>query len=173
MQNLFKPKQALLALAMMLAPTLIYAQTQSGALDPSFGTGGKVTTDFGGSAGVSSFALQPDGKIVAAGGAFINGSPAFALARYNSNGALDAGFGAGGKVTTGFGGRYERATSVALQPDGKIVVAGQSVIDLFNDFLLARYNSDGALDNTFGAGGKVFTDFGFSAEAFSVAVQPD
>src|SRR5262245_31599334 len=111
MQNLLKPKQALLALVMVLAPTLIYGQTQSGTLDPSFGTGGKVTTDFGGSEGVSSLALQPDGKIVAAGGASINGSSVFALARYNSDGALDASFGTGGKVTTDFGGRYEGATS--------------------------------------------------------------
>jgi len=173
MQNLFKPKQALLALALALAPTLIYAQTQSGALDPGFGAGGKVTTDFGGSEGVSSLALQPDEKIVAAGGAFINGSSAFALARYNRDGALDAGFGAGGEVTTNFGGRYERATSVALQPDGKIVAVGQSVLGLFNDFALARYNSNGTLDASFGTDGKVITDFGVSAAANSVAVQPD
>ena len=66
----------------------------------------------------------------------------FALARYNSNGSLDAGFGSGGKVTTHFGFRdNEQALDVALQPDGKIIAAGAVVISAtFSDFALARYN---------------------------------
>jgi uncharacterized delta-60 repeat protein len=175
MKDLFKPTQAVLVLAMVLAPTLIYGQTQSGTLDASFGTGGKVTTDFAGSGdGAGAIAVQPDGKLVAAGGATINGQADFALARYNSNGTLDTSFGTGGRVTTDFGGRYEGASSVALQWDGKIVVAGGSVIGLYDNFALARYNSNGTLDTSFGTGGKVITDFGeVSAQADSVAVQPD
>jgi uncharacterized delta-60 repeat protein len=174
-QNLFKPVHALVALAITLAPTLIYSQTQSGTLDASFGTGGTVTTDFAGSGdGAAAIAVQPDGKLVAAGGATINGQIDFALARYNSNGTLDTSFGTGGRVTTDFGGRYERATSVAVQWDGKIVVAGGAVINVYNDFALARYHSDGTLDTNFGTGGKVITNFGeVSAQAYSVAVLPD
>jgi uncharacterized delta-60 repeat protein len=99
MQNLFKSKNALLtALAVLLAPTLVYGQTQSGTLDLSFGTGGKVTTDFAGNSdGAGAIAVQPDGKLVAAGGATINEQVDFALARYESDGTLDASFGTGGK----------------------------------------------------------------------------
>jgi uncharacterized delta-60 repeat protein len=175
----------MLALAMVLAPTLIYGQTQSGTLDTSFGTAGKVTTDFAGSGdGAAAVAVQPDGKIVVAGAATINGGADFALARYTSSGALDTTFGRGGKVTTDFGGIYEGATSVAVQRDGKIVVAGGSVVGLFNEFALARYNINGTLDSSFGTGGKVLTAFrcttasicgngAISAQAYSVAVQPD
>jgi uncharacterized delta-60 repeat protein len=139
MQNLFKSKNALLtALAVLLAPTLVYGQTQSGTLDLSFGTGGKVTTDFAGSGdGAGAIAVQPDGKLVAAGGATINEQVDFALTRYNSDGTLDASFGTGGKVITDFGGRNDLATSVAVQPDGKIVVA----VSGLGDFTLARYNN--------------------------------
>jgi uncharacterized delta-60 repeat protein len=176
LQHLFKPKKArLTALAVLLVPTLIYGQMQSGTLDASFGSGGRVTTDFAGSGdGAGAIAVQPEGKLVAAGGATINGEADFALARYDSNGALDTSFGTDGRVTTDFGGRYEGASSIALQGDGKIVVAGGSVIGLFDNFALARYNTDGTLDTTFGSGGKVITDFGeVSSQAYSVAVQPD
>jgi uncharacterized delta-60 repeat protein len=169
MQNFTKRTRALLALMMMLSPALVKAQS-SATLDPTFGTGGRVTTDMAGSV-----AVQPDGKLVMAGGAYVssNGNSAFALERFNSNGALDASFGTGGKVTTDFGGRFGGARSVALQPDGKIVAAGGLVIGLFNDFVVARYNSNGTLDTSFGTGGKVITDFGVSADAMSVGLQPD
>jgi uncharacterized delta-60 repeat protein len=174
-QNLFKSTHALLALAIALAPTLIHAQTRSGTLDASFGTGGQVTTDFAGAGdGVGGIAVQPDGKLVAAGAATINWQADFTLARYNSNGTLDTGFGTGGKVTTDFGGIYEGARSVALQGDGRIVVAGGSALGFYDNFALARYLSDGTLDTSFGTGGKVITSFGeVSSEASSVAVQPD
>jgi uncharacterized delta-60 repeat protein len=131
-----------------------------GSLDPSFGTGGKVTTDFAPfNSQASSVAIQADGKIVAAGSA---GSD-FALARYTSDGSLDTSFGTGGKVTTDFGPFGSGASSVAIQADGKIVAAGSAGSDFFatgklgSDFALARYNSDGSLDTTFGTGGKVTT----------------
>jgi uncharacterized delta-60 repeat protein len=189
LQHLFRPKNALLAaLALALAPTLIYGQTQSGTLDASFGVAGKVTTDFAGFGdGANALAVQADGKLVAVGGAtvFRNGvlDGDFALARYNSNGTLDTSFGTGGRVTTDLGGRSEGAGSVALQGNGKIVVGGTSVIGLFADFAVARYNSNGTLDTSFGTGGKVITEFAndtnrvalgqVSATAYSVAVQPD
>lgn len=84
----------------------------------------EVTTDFGTDAIPEEAAAQPDGKIVAAGGEF--GSQwRFALARYLPNGALDLSFGSDGKVTTGFGGNCAFGDDMALQPDGKIVVAGE------------------------------------------------
>ena len=93
--------------------------------DTSFGVGGKVITDFVGEEYATAVALQPDGKIVAVGLANDPsiGSAGFALARYLPNGTLDTTFGGDGRVITDFGG-YTLANAVALQPDGKIVVAG-------------------------------------------------
>jgi uncharacterized delta-60 repeat protein len=168
-----KLTRALLALAVVLGSNSIYGQS-GGVLDPTFGTGGKVTTDFAGADdGAGAVAVQPDGKLVVAGTANINGISEFAVARYNSNGSPDVSFGAGGKVTTDVGGSFEAVTAVTLQADGKIVVAGGAGVGLFRDFALARYNSDGTLDTSFGTGGKVLTDFGLSAQAQSVAVQLD
>ena len=156
--------------------------TPEGRLDDSFGTKGRVTTDFPGLAAVPSAVLvQPDGKIVVAGGAYplfvFAGN--FELARYNPDGSLDASFGNGGIVTTNFGfGSY--AFGLALQPDGKIVAAGTVFVDFSSDdssdtdFGLARYNADGTLDPSFGNGGKVRTDFdGYNDDAMAVLVQPD
>lgn len=97
-----------------------------GDLDQSFGTNGKVstvfpaqTTTFRPRSGISAIAIQPDGKIVAAGYAFISpdsvaNAPAFALTRYNADGSLDSSFGNGGKLTTYFNG-YEQVNAVAIQ----------------------------------------------------------
>ena len=171
----------ILRLALLLALQPVGAPLgrgrRPGDLDPTFGSGGKVTTDFGGGSDVAiGVALQPDGKIVAAGTTStpgVGGFSDFALARYNSDGSLDATFGSGGKVTTDFGGGAE---AVALQPDGKIVAAGSASpgATIFSDFALARYNPDGSLDATFGSGGKVTTEFtGNFDQANAVALQPN
>jgi uncharacterized delta-60 repeat protein len=146
-----------------------------GSLDATFGSGGKVTTEFtGGSDRASAVALQPDGKIVAAGTAFTGTSYNVALARYNPDGSLDATFGSGGKVTTEFTGNFDQANAVALQPNGKIVAAGNTGAGTSHDFALARYNPDGSLDATFGSGGKVTTDFtGGSDQATALSLQPN
>jgi uncharacterized delta-60 repeat protein len=156
----------------------------AGDLDASFGSGGKVTTDFAGSEDVAqAIAIQPNGRIVIAGHSCSVASCDFALARYLPDGTLDGGFGAGGSVTTDFGGSYDAARALALQADGKIVLAGFRCLggttgcptgsDL--DFALARYNPDGSLDATFGIGGKVTTDFSGASDdrAFGVALQAD
>jgi uncharacterized delta-60 repeat protein len=145
-------------------------------LDRTFGTRGKVTTDFGGRDGAAAVALQPDGKIVLAGTTTNSDTDIIhhvALARYNVDGTLDASFGSGGKVITGLGtSSDEWATGIALQSDGGLVIAG-STADPSN-FSLARYNSNGTLDANFGVGGKVITDFGTIAEgALGVALQSD
>jgi len=143
----------------------------AGTLDLTFGALGLVTTDFGGSVDRAfAMALQPDGKLVVVGDSDAN----FALARYNSDGSLDGGFGAGGKVVTSFGG-IDQASAVILQPDGKIVVAGQTDTGVSIDFALARYNSDGSLDGAFGSGGRVTTNFTGTSDDLgsAVALQSD
>lgn len=155
----------------------------NGTLDTTFGVNGKVTTDFPGLAAVASaVVVQPDGKILVAGGAFplFTFAGDFKLVRYNPNGSLDTTFGSGGIVTTSFQGQGSYAFSLALQSDGKIIAAGTAFVSFSSDdssntdFALARYNADGTPDTTFGSSGEVTTDFdGFNDDAFSVLVQPD
>jgi uncharacterized delta-60 repeat protein len=143
-------------------------------LDSSFGTGGKVFTNFASSTDViHAIALQSDGKIVAAGYAR-NATDDFAVARYNANGTLDTTFGTGGKVTTAFGSGADQAYGIAIQPDGKIVVTGQARMTT-DDFAVARYDTNGTLDATFGTGGKVTTDITSGATDYgrTVAIQSD
>jgi uncharacterized delta-60 repeat protein len=144
----------------------------NGSLDETFGTGGKVTTDFFNSSDICySIALQPDGKIVAAG--VMSGN--FALARYNPDGSLDTDFAENGKINFDFFGHDDSAQAVALQ-DGKILVAGYAYNagNTHSDFALARLNSDGLLDASFGVGGTATTDFfGDLDSVFGVAFQRD
>ncbi len=150
-----------------------------GSLDGSFGEGGTVTTDFGiGSAVARSVALQPDGMVVLAGSWDTDSGDVIAMARYTADGALDDDFGTAGKVTTDISAGSDRALAVALQPDGKLVVAGVDSIGPFADFAVVRYNGDGTLDNSFGTDGTVSTDLGSGSGtgsdwAYAVAIQPD
>jgi uncharacterized delta-60 repeat protein len=148
----------------------------NGSLDTSFGTGGKVLTDIGGQGDViSAIALQPDGKIVAAGFSFTENIFDFSVARYNPNGTLDTSFGNGGKALTDFQNNDDEALALIIQPDGKIVLAGFTADSNFDlDFALVRYHTNGNLDTSFGMGGKVITDFsGSDDQAFSLARQAD
>jgi uncharacterized delta-60 repeat protein len=142
-------------------------------LDTTFDSDGKVTTDFGAAEDASAVAIQPDGRIVAAGESQGGFGRDFALARYNVDGSLDTSFDSDGKVTTDFG-VLDAASDVAIQPDGRIVAAGNSGgFGFSRDFALARYNRDGSLDTSFDSDGKVTTDFGGSEVATAVAVHPD
>jgi uncharacterized delta-60 repeat protein len=151
----------------------------AGDLDPTFGGGGKVATDFGRADEVSGVAVQADGKIVAAGYSRDPDSydSDFVVARYNPNGSLDSGFGSGGEVQTDFGtSSSDAAYAVAVQPDGKIVAGGAAYIpdsSAYTDFALARYNPDGSLDSTFGGTGKVMTNLLRTDFATALAIQPD
>ncbi|WP_448268342.1 putative Ig domain-containing protein [Nostoc sp. DSM 114159] len=136
----------------------------NGSLDTSFNSTGKVTTDFGNTDIAYSIALQDDGKILVAGASSSN----FAVVRYNSNGGLDTSFGTAGKVTTNLG-STDIAYSIALQDDGKILLAGKRG----NDFAVVRYNSNGGLDTSFGTAGKVITNLGSTDIAYSIALQDD
>ena len=146
----------------------------NGSLDTSFGTGGVVVTDIAGAADVGfDVTVQPDGKILVSGQSFNGTDYDFAVMRYNSDGSLDAGFGAGGIVTTAFGGLADVGKGITLQADGKILVTGLSHNGTDYDFALVRYNSNGSLDGSFGAGGKVTTGIGADDQAVDVAVQTD
>jgi uncharacterized delta-60 repeat protein len=147
-----------------------------GGLDTTFGGDGKVTTNFTtGNDFAWDMALQDDGKIVLAGSARGAGGR-FALARYNVDGGLDATFGGDGKVITNFNTGSDVATSVAVQDDGRIVAAGWSGPARSNNyrFAVARYDSDGGLDTTFGGDGKVTTNFTTGNDfAWDMALQDD
>lgn len=143
-----------------------------GSLDTSFGTNGLVTTNFGGSDLAIAGALQPDGKIIAVGQSDTGGTVDFALVRYNTNGSVDTSFGTNGLVITNFGGE-DIPTAVALQPDGKIVVAGASDVNGTFDFVVVRYNSNGSLDTSFGTNGIVVTNIGGVDVATAVVILSD
>lgn len=149
----------------------------NGDLDTTFGVGGKVLTDFSSHDRGYSVAIQSDGKIVVAGTSYqaaANGWT-FTLARYDVNGTLDPTFANNGKMISDFSGGY--AYSVALQDDGKIVVGGFLYAPGTNsDFAVARYNSNGQIDQTFGINGKVLTDFENNSRRdviLSMAIQTD
>lgn len=146
-----------------------------GSLDRTFNRTGKVTTTIGGGAGANSATMQSDGKIVVAGHSSTDRKYEFALVRYNPDGTLDTSFNGTGKVTTGIGGREDEGYCVALQTDGKILVAGNSINSSREyEFALVRYNTDGSLDTSFNRTGTLTTVIGDGgAAAHSAIVQND
>lgn len=150
-----------------------------GSFDSSFNGTGKVTTPIGSSLDQAySVALQSDGKIVVAG--FSLGSNLdFAVVRYKSDGCLDTSFNGTGIVTTPIGSGDDLGQSVAIQSDGKIVVAGYSdggspETGTNYDFAVVRYKTDGTLDDSFNGTGKVTTPLGARRDTgSSVAIQSD
>ena len=152
------------------------ASADPGTLDVSFGDTGALRTNLGGTYDWAyATAIQPDGDILAAGVSNAGGTYDFALARYNSTHELDPAFGDGGVVLTDFGESYDWAYALALQPDGKIVVAGVSDASGSKDFALARFLPNGSLDPGFGAGGLVTQSMrSLTADIIrGIAVQPD
>jgi len=143
----------------------------NGSLDGSFGDGGKVATELGGDFDIiESVAVLPNGKILAGGYIQENSSSKFALVRYNSDGSLDNNFGDGGKVVTSIkNSLYENAFTMAVQADGKVILAGRAG----SDFALVRYNNDGSMDSQFGNGGIVTTDVVGGSSISKIMIQPD
>ena len=160
----------------------MWRHNSNGAPDLTFGTNGKVLTDFSaGSSSANAVALQSDNKIVVAGSA----GELFALARYHADGSLDQSFGSGGLIAA----RYEPenldtvslASSLAIQTDGRIVIGGDSFVKntsaptyaADSNMALARFNSDGTPDGSFGTLGVVVADFGAFDRVDGIAIQAD
>lgn len=164
---------AILLFGLAALPLLLtQVEAAAGALDSTFGTGGKVVTHLSnGDDRASAVAVQSDGKIVAAG--YANGVD-FAVVRYNTNGSLDTSFNGTGIVVTDIAGHEDFGRAIAIQSDGKIVVAGESNNGTDSDFAVVRYNPNGSLDTTFDGDGKVTTAIGsFNDEARAMAIQSD
>ena len=154
-------------------------QAQPGSLDWTFGGSGIVIQDIAGKNDYGfATAIQTDGKILTAGFGFIDTVTYndYVLIRYKANGEVDSSFGTNGMTTTNFfTAGDDNVMSMCIQPDGKIIAAGKSLSPTHAyDFSLARYNSDGTLDNSFGTGGKVTTDIsGFNDYGSCVKLQSD
>jgi uncharacterized delta-60 repeat protein len=164
----------------VICDTAVERYKTNGAFDTGFSGDGRVLTDFGGddNGSFGAVALQSNGKIVVAGYMFNTAANnyEFAVYRYNANGALDTTFSGDGMVSIGFGAkRQDLATAVAVQSNGRIVIAG-STCDLNNancNFAVARLNPGGTLDTTFSGDGRQTTNFGANESGASVALQPD
>ncbi|TMK87203.1 MAG: hypothetical protein E6G40_06645 [Actinobacteria bacterium] len=154
-----------------------------GSVDKTFGTAGIARAKLGFcGCEVNDLAIQPDGKIVAAGWRFkgddANNDDWFAVARFNSDGSLDQTFGTKGKLALSFGYGDDFAWGVALQPDGKIVVAGEGAKNFYatgSDIAVARLNTDGSLDPTFWRKGMRTVNISGDRwdGAYGVAIQAD
>ena len=149
---------------------------QPGGLDSSFSADGKVTTTFGAGSHVgTALAIQGDGKIIVAGYSYNGSRNVLALARYQTNGSLDATFDFDGRVTSLVGTDYDLGFALALQSDGKILLAGSTNTNIFdNYFLVVRYHTDGSLDSTFDSDGIVMTDINMDLDvAYAIGIQSD
>ncbi len=150
---------------------LLFRLLPDGSLDPDFNFDGTVITPAGsGDDEVLSVALQPDGKILAAGYSSNGEDRDFALARFNSDGSIDTDFGIGGIVVTPVGNGDDEVTDLTLQPDGSIVVTGTTTGTAGQVVVLGRYLPDGTLDSGFADSGFSFTGVGNDAQAESVAL---
>ena len=155
-----------MAVARLLAP--------EGTFDPSFGAGanGRSLANFGGTDIANAVTLQPDGRIVVAGSSDAAGIGDVAVARLLPGGRLDDSFGDGGKTLVDLG-SGDAARAVALQPDGKILLAGSSGDTDNDDFAVVRLQPNGRPDTTFGTNGHSLVNFGGGDFARAVALQPD
>ncbi|MBK8092244.1 MAG: hypothetical protein IPK32_09780 [Verrucomicrobiaceae bacterium] len=149
----------------------------NGGLDTTFGAGGKVETDFGNFEAGQDLAVDASGNVFVAGSAFdgASGNVDFAVIKYLPNGQLDSAFGNGGLAKIDLGARYDSCRAVTLDANGQLLLAGawRPNESPGYDFAVLRLTSDGILDFSFGDQGVLKTDFSFSEEAFSLALQAD
>lgn len=147
-----------------------------GTLDTSFGMNGLAITPIGnGDDQARAVAIQPnDGKIIVAGSAWFGNAWDLALVRYLPNGTLDNSFGQNGRVTTSISTGHDLGFCVALQPDGKILVGGETNYQGLVQMLIVRYDQNGSIDTSFGQNGYAIINFGSAnALAYGLIVQPD
>lgn len=164
------PRLPAVAMASVLAVSAlpIGAFAAAGDLDPTFGQGGRAVIDFGGAEIAYALALQPDGKVVVAGSAGVDAG----VFRLTADGALDTSFDGDGRVAIDSGG-LEAAHALALQPDGKVVVAGFTNVAGTQDVVVYRLNPNGSLDPSFDGDGRLGIDSGGDEFAEDLAVQSD
>jgi uncharacterized delta-60 repeat protein len=146
-----------------------------GTLDTTFGSSGKVIQDIGSYSDIGqSLAIQPDGKILLSGRCWNGSNTDFCIARFNSDGTLDTSFDTDGKVIQPIGSWQDYGYSPAIQPNGKILFGGHCNSGSGWDFCIARFNSNGTLDTSFGTGGKVLQPIGSADDlGYSLAIHPD
>jgi uncharacterized delta-60 repeat protein len=149
-----------------------------GPLDSLFGTGGKafgIRVSTNQAPDSRNIIVQPDNKIVQVVNSYNGNNYEFGLLRYKAGGQPDSSFGISGRVTTTVGTGYSYAWAGALQTDGKIVVVGSAAYSGYSSgFAVVRYNSNGSLDNSFGAGGKLITQIGLNYDyATALSIQSD
>ena len=166
------PALAALALAaLVLALSVGLTLGAPGDLDTSFHGDGRRTIDYTGADGGQAVALQPDGKILVAG--YGGSNAAMTVTRLNPDGSNDNSFGAGGTRGVNLGG-VNLAYALALQPDGKVVIAGETRLPAqTRNIAVARTNPDGSPDLGFGANGVRVIDLFGDDSGQAVALQPD
>ena len=144
-------------------------------IDNSFSEDGKLTTDFNADKNfINDVAVQNNGKIIALGYTDNNINKFTAIAKYDIDGMLDNSFADNGKLIENIIQGSTKYNSIAVQNDGKIVTAGSTLQNKNTAFALARYMSNGKLDDKFAAGGKQINDFGFTNNYInSIALQND
>ncbi|MBP6427847.1 MAG: T9SS type A sorting domain-containing protein [Bacteroidia bacterium] len=150
----------------------------NGTLDTQFGTNGKTTTAIPGGILNYSFCsvMQPDGKIVLGGHTYDGSGTQFVVARYDSTGNPDTQFGTGGFTIAGIGGTTfgDYAQGIALQSNGRIILAGTSYNGANTDFTMVAFDPNGIVDSSFGTNGSVITAIGSENDnCYSIAVQND
>lgn len=153
------------------------ALAQPGTIDTTYGTDGKVFNNLGANAGAYDSVLQPDGKLITVGHTYSNApGSSFFVARYHTDGSPDMSFGENGSGTA-LRGDHCSAKSVALQADGKIVVVGTELpaqgSNGSSNMMIARFNTDGTLDNTFDEDGVKVIVLNYSQDLNAVLIQPD
>ncbi len=179
-KNAYKKLCSLSAILLLVLILSADSRAAPGDLDPTFGNGGIVITPTGNMIDLDyprAMAIQSDGKIIVVGeGSRGTFNWDFAVVRYNTNGSLDTSFGGSGIVITQLTVNYDGASSVAIQADGKIVVAGSqyNCFCIDSSFAVVRYNPNGTLDTSFNGTGKAITQVNSSRDyAESVAIQAD
>jgi uncharacterized delta-60 repeat protein len=172
-KNMGMKTTVLISIVILALLRSFVVSAQDGMLDNSFGINGKARFAVTGLVDQNNvFALQADGKMITAGGYNSGSNWDLVVVRLNSDGSPDNSFGVNGKVTSVISANNDVPYGIALQPDGKIIIAGGCKNVDFDAFLV-RYNSNGTPDNSFDGDGIVVTDMGGNEAAFGVVLQPD
>ena len=146
---------------------------QPGTLDTAWNGTGTVVTVSGDRSDATAMTLQPDGKVLLAGSCLAGTRFIFCAMRYLPNGMLDTTWNGTGKVFTPISSTGDRAGAMTLQPDGKVLLAGQCDNVMVRDFCSVRYLPNGSLDATWNGTGKVITTISGSDSAYAMSLQPD